>query len=136
MFRSLPLRRLESQGLLTGERREENNRRKRFYRLSREGKVMLDAVRMYLPKRTASIQATRLSAGFRETFCSRSRSTAGKTRPPSQAGLSSVWSTGPGRSPRRQRRPCLLRVAREMIIIPRRHPIWQIPFRAVLLPGT
>jgi len=51
MFRSLPLRRLESQGLLTGEWREENNRRKRFYRLSREGKVMLDAVRMYLAEK-------------------------------------------------------------------------------------
>jgi PadR family transcriptional regulator PadR len=38
------LRRLESQGLLTSEWREENNRRKRFYRLSREGKVMLDAL--------------------------------------------------------------------------------------------
>jgi PadR family transcriptional regulator, regulatory protein PadR len=38
------LRRLESQGLLTSEWREENNRRKRFYRLSREGKVMLEAL--------------------------------------------------------------------------------------------
>ena len=38
------LRRLESQRLLTSEWREENNRRKRFYRLTREGKVMLDAL--------------------------------------------------------------------------------------------
>ena len=38
------LRRLENQGLLTSEWREENSRRKRFYRLSREGKLMLDAL--------------------------------------------------------------------------------------------
>src|SRR5258708_22408291 len=38
------LRRLESQRLLTSEWREENNQRKRFYRLSPEGKVMLDAL--------------------------------------------------------------------------------------------
>jgi PadR family transcriptional regulator len=31
------LRRLESQGLLVSQWREENNRRKRFYRLSRDG---------------------------------------------------------------------------------------------------
>jgi PadR family transcriptional regulator PadR len=35
------LRRLESQGLLFSEWREENNRNKRFYRLSQEGKVIL-----------------------------------------------------------------------------------------------
>src|SRR5215471_4010381 len=35
------LRRLESQGLLVSEWREENNRNKRFYRLSQEGKVIL-----------------------------------------------------------------------------------------------
>ena len=35
------LRRLESQGLLTSEWREEEKRRKRFYRLSADGEVML-----------------------------------------------------------------------------------------------
>ena len=35
------LRRLESQGLLTSEWREEDKRNKRFYRLSPEGKQML-----------------------------------------------------------------------------------------------
>jgi PadR family transcriptional regulator PadR len=35
------LRRLETQGLLTSEWREENKRNKRFYRLSKEGKVVL-----------------------------------------------------------------------------------------------
>src|SRR5436305_13273853 len=35
------LRRLESQGLLTSEWREENKRNKRFYRLSSSGKVIL-----------------------------------------------------------------------------------------------
>jgi PadR family transcriptional regulator PadR len=35
------LRRLESQGLLTSEWREENKRSKRFYRLSAEGEVIL-----------------------------------------------------------------------------------------------
>ena len=35
------LRRLESQGLLTSEWREEDKRNKRFYRLSPEGKAML-----------------------------------------------------------------------------------------------
>src|ERR1700744_4715325 len=36
------LRRLESQGLLTSEGREENKRNKRFYRLSPDGAVLLD----------------------------------------------------------------------------------------------
>jgi PadR family transcriptional regulator, regulatory protein PadR len=36
------LRRLESQGLLTSEWREENKRQKRFYRLSRAGEEILD----------------------------------------------------------------------------------------------
>jgi PadR family transcriptional regulator PadR len=36
------LRRLESQGLLTSEWREEDRRQKRFYHLSREGKEILD----------------------------------------------------------------------------------------------
>jgi PadR family transcriptional regulator, regulatory protein PadR len=35
------LRRLESQGLLTSTWREEDNRKKRFYRLSREGAALL-----------------------------------------------------------------------------------------------
>ena len=35
------LRRLESQGLLTSEWREENKRRKRFYRLSPDGERLL-----------------------------------------------------------------------------------------------
>jgi PadR family transcriptional regulator, regulatory protein PadR len=35
------LRRLESQGLLLSEWREENKRRKRFYRLSNEGRRVL-----------------------------------------------------------------------------------------------
>jgi len=35
------LRRLESQGLLTSEWREEEKRSKRFYRLSRDGEAML-----------------------------------------------------------------------------------------------
>jgi len=35
------LRRLESQGLLVSEWREEEKRKKRFYRLSTEGEVML-----------------------------------------------------------------------------------------------
>lgn len=35
------LRRLENQGLLTSEWREENKRKKRFYRLSREGELIL-----------------------------------------------------------------------------------------------
>jgi len=35
------LRRLETQGLLTSEWREENNRKKRFYRLSPDGKQIL-----------------------------------------------------------------------------------------------
>lgn len=36
------LRRLESQGLLTSEWREEERRNKRFYRLSEEGRSVLD----------------------------------------------------------------------------------------------
>jgi PadR family transcriptional regulator PadR len=36
------LRRLEAQGLLVSEWREENKRNKRFYRLSREGERTLD----------------------------------------------------------------------------------------------
>lgn len=36
------LRRLESQGLLVSEWREEANRKKRFYRLSKEGQAILE----------------------------------------------------------------------------------------------
>lgn len=36
------LRRLETQGLLVSEWREEDKRNKRFYRLSREGKLVLE----------------------------------------------------------------------------------------------
>ena len=36
------LRRLESQGLLTSEWREEDKRNKRFYRLSADGAVVID----------------------------------------------------------------------------------------------
>ena len=36
------LRRLESQGLLVSEWREENRRKKRFYRISRTGQALLD----------------------------------------------------------------------------------------------
>ena len=36
------LRRLESQGLLVSEWREEDRRRKRFYRISRQGQALLD----------------------------------------------------------------------------------------------
>jgi PadR family transcriptional regulator PadR len=39
------LRRLESQGLLVSEWREEDKRTKRFYRLSPDGEVMLDRLR-------------------------------------------------------------------------------------------
>ena len=38
------LRRLEAQGLLVSEWREENKRQKRFYRLSRDGEQMLEAL--------------------------------------------------------------------------------------------
>src|SRR5678809_699470 len=38
------LRRLESQGLLTSEWREETKRNKRFYRLSPEGRTVLKAL--------------------------------------------------------------------------------------------
>jgi len=36
------LRRLEAQGLLTSEWRDEDRRRKRFYRISRQGQALLD----------------------------------------------------------------------------------------------
>jgi PadR family transcriptional regulator PadR len=39
------LRRLESQGLLVSEWREEDRRNKRFYRLSDDGELMLERLR-------------------------------------------------------------------------------------------
>ena len=44
------LRRLESQGLLESEWREENNRQKRFYKLSRDGRQILKLLLAELEK--------------------------------------------------------------------------------------
>jgi PadR family transcriptional regulator, regulatory protein PadR len=49
------LRRLESQGLLESEWREENNRQKRFYKLSREGRQTLKQLLTELEKINASL---------------------------------------------------------------------------------
>lgn len=49
------LRRLESQGLLESEWREENNRQKRFYKLSREGRQTLKQLLIELEKINASL---------------------------------------------------------------------------------
>jgi PadR family transcriptional regulator len=49
------LRRLESQGLLESEWREENNRRKRFYKLSRDGRQILKLLLTELEKINASL---------------------------------------------------------------------------------
>jgi PadR family transcriptional regulator PadR len=49
------LRRLESQGLLGSEWREENNRQKRFYKLSRDGRVILKQLLAELEKINASL---------------------------------------------------------------------------------
>ncbi len=49
------LRRLESQGLLESEWREENNRRKRFYQLSRDGRQTLKLLLAELAKINASL---------------------------------------------------------------------------------
>ena len=49
------LRRLESQGLLESEWREENNRQKRFYKLSREGRQILKQLLAELDKINASL---------------------------------------------------------------------------------
>lgn len=49
------LRRLESQGLLESEWREENNRQKRFYKLSREGRQILKLLLNELEKINASL---------------------------------------------------------------------------------
>jgi len=49
------LRRLESQGLLESEWREENNRRKRFYKLSKEGRQILKQLLAELDQINASL---------------------------------------------------------------------------------
>lgn len=49
------LRRLETQGLLESEWREENNRRKRFYKLSREGRAILKQLLTELAQINASL---------------------------------------------------------------------------------
>lgn len=49
------LRRLESQGLLASEWREENNRQKRFYRLSADGKQILKQLLAEMKKINASL---------------------------------------------------------------------------------
>jgi PadR family transcriptional regulator PadR len=49
------LRRLEAQGLLTSEWREEQKRNKRFYRLSAEGELMLAQLRQEWEAINASI---------------------------------------------------------------------------------
>ena len=49
------LRRLESQGLLESEWREENNRQKRFYKLSRDGRQILKLLLAELEKINASL---------------------------------------------------------------------------------
>jgi len=50
------LRRLESQGLLLSEWREENKRRKRFYRLSPEGETILGRLTDELHRINASLE--------------------------------------------------------------------------------
>ncbi|HTU71608.1 MAG TPA: helix-turn-helix transcriptional regulator [Candidatus Baltobacteraceae bacterium] len=50
------LRRLETQGLLQSEWREENKRRKRFYRLSPPGEQMLDQLTDELHRINTSLQ--------------------------------------------------------------------------------
>jgi PadR family transcriptional regulator PadR len=49
------LRRLESQGLLTSEWREENNRKKRFYRLSTDGRQILKQLLAEMAKINSSL---------------------------------------------------------------------------------
>lgn len=49
------LRRLESQRLLESEWREENNRQKRFYKLSRDGRQILKLLLTELDKINASL---------------------------------------------------------------------------------
>lgn len=49
------LRRLEAQGLLVSEWREENKRKKRFYRLSPEGEPILEALLEEMRRINASL---------------------------------------------------------------------------------
>jgi PadR family transcriptional regulator PadR len=49
------LRRLENQGLLESEWREENNRQKRFYKLSRDGRQILKLLLAELEQINASL---------------------------------------------------------------------------------
>jgi PadR family transcriptional regulator PadR len=49
------LRRLENQGLLESEWREEKNRQKRFYKLSRDGRAILKQLLAELEKINASL---------------------------------------------------------------------------------
>ena len=56
------LRRLESQGLLQSEWREENKRRKRFYRLSPAGETILTRLTDELHRINASLE--RITAEF------------------------------------------------------------------------
>lgn len=51
------LRRLEAQGLLTSEWREEERRNKRFYRLSDEGRAVLDRLVEEWTRLNASVDA-------------------------------------------------------------------------------
>ncbi|MDE2480572.1 MAG: helix-turn-helix transcriptional regulator [bacterium] len=50
------LRRLEGQGLLASEWREENKRRKRFYRLTPDGERMFDHLAAELQRINASLE--------------------------------------------------------------------------------
>jgi PadR family transcriptional regulator, regulatory protein PadR len=50
------LRRLESQGLLISEWREEDKRKKRFYRLSDDGKIILDQLAIEWRKINLSLE--------------------------------------------------------------------------------
>ena len=50
------LRRLESQGLLTSEWREEDKRKKRFYRLSSEGEAVLKRLHAEWKRISASLE--------------------------------------------------------------------------------
>ena len=51
------IRRLETQGLLSSEWREENKRRKRFYRLSADGEIILQKLLDELRAINASLQS-------------------------------------------------------------------------------
>lgn len=59
------IRRLEKQGLLTSEWREDGKRRKRFYRLSTQGEQVLEALMMDWQSLNSSIVALSEQAGRR-----------------------------------------------------------------------